>query len=65
MAKDEARINARRERDEVRRDRFMNARTRIMGIDAQALDEQVSAMRRGRDEAKESDRMDSKFDFTF
>ena len=62
LAKDEARIKARRERDMERRDRFLNARTRIMGIDAQALDEQVSSMRRSRDEAKETDRIDSKCD---
>ena len=58
MAKDDARIRARRERDEERRQRFLNARTRIMGVDAAALDEQVQEMRRGRNDAKESDRLE-------
>ena len=59
LAKEDARIRGRRERDEVRRDRFLNARTRIMGVDAQALDQQVADMRKGRTDAKESDRIEN------
>jgi len=58
LAKEDARIRARRERDEERRHRFLNARTRIMGLDAAALDEQVQEMRRSREDAKESDRLE-------
>jgi len=57
LAKDQARIQAQRERNAKRHDLFINnPRERIMGIPKQALDEQVAAMRRSRDETKEADR---------
>jgi RIB43A len=60
LAKEAARIKARRERDEIRRERFLNARTRIMGIDAEALDKQVAEMRQAREDGKDADRVESK-----
>ena len=60
LAREQSRINSRAERDEARRLKFLNARTRIIGIDTQALGQQCEEMRRKREEEKESDRQDSK-----
>ena len=60
MAKEQAKINHRRNADEERRMRYLNAPKRLIGIDAQALDAQVAEMRQNRDDHKEADRMESK-----
>lgn len=41
LLKEEARIESKRRENAERRDRFLNARTRVMGIDVNALDQQV------------------------
>ena len=60
MAKDQARINMRRDANEERRIRYLNAPRRLIGIDTQALDAQVADIRKSRYEDKEADRMESK-----
>ena len=59
MAKEQAKINFRRNADEERRMRYLNAPKRLIGIDSQALDAQVAEMRQNRDDHKEADRMES------
>ena len=60
LRKEQKNILGRRERDEERRIRFLNARTRIMGIDTQALSEQVNESRYAKELEKEEMRMESK-----
>lgn len=50
-SREELRLQARRERDEQRRQRFLNAKTRTLGVDTAALDRQV-AEKRARKEAE-------------
>jgi hypothetical protein len=42
MNREEARINAIRERGELRRDKFLNARQRTIGVDVDALNRQIA-----------------------
>ena len=42
LGKDQARINAMRARNEARRERFLNARQRAIGVDVDALDAQCA-----------------------
>lgn len=50
----------RRDANEERRIRYLNAPRRLIGIDTQALDAQVADIRKSRYEDKEADRMESK-----
>ena len=59
MAKQQAKIELMRKSNEERRLRFLDAPGRTMGINSQALDAQVALNQRKREEAKESDRIDS------
>lgn len=63
IAKDQARINMRRDANEERRIRYLNAPRRLIGIDTQALDAQVAEIRKNRHDNKEADRMESEFQF--
>ena len=42
LVKEEARIRLKREQNAVRRDRFLDARKRVFGLDVEALDAQVA-----------------------
>ena len=59
MAKQQAKIELMRNANEERRLRFLDAPGRTMGIDSHALDVQVALHMRNREEARESDRIDS------
>ena len=59
MQKEQAKIDLMRRGNEERRLRFLNAPNRTIGIDSQALDAQVAAMRRNRDDEKEANRIES------
>lgn len=60
MKKDQLRIDCRRNANEERRIRFLNAPKRLIGVDSQALDYQIAETRQNRDNFKEADRMESK-----
>ena len=55
-SREERRLEARRQRDEERRQRFLNAKTRTLGVDVAALDRQV-AEKRARKEAERAAEM--------
>ena len=50
-------VRNRRARDEQRRARFLNARTRMMGVDQAFLDQQVAEKQARKDAEKAADRM--------
>jgi len=58
LAKEEARIALKRQQNELRRQRFLNARTRIMGVDVDSLDAQVADMKQRQSDGKESERIE-------
>jgi RIB43A len=60
MQKEQAKIMSMRNANEDRRRRFLDAPGRTIGIDCQALDAQVAAARRKRDDEKEANRIESK-----
>lgn len=55
---DEARIQAKRERQQALKDRMLNARQRTIGIDREALDQQVQERQRQKHLEKQADRME-------
>ena len=55
-SREEQRLQARRQRDEQRRQRFLNAKTRTLGVDVAALDRQV-AEKRAKKEAERAAEM--------
>ena len=55
-SREEKRLEARRKRDEERRQRFLNAKTRTLGVDVAALDRQV-AEKRAKKEAERAAEM--------
>jgi hypothetical protein len=59
MQKEQAKILLMRNANEDRRRRFLDAPGRTIGIDCQALDAQVAATRRKRDDEKEANRIES------
>jgi len=58
LAKEEARIALKRQQNELRRQRFLNSRTRIMGVDVDALDSQVAEMNKRKSDGKEAERIE-------
>ena len=56
LLKEEARIKMKREANAARRERFMNARKRVMGIDVAALNAQVAEKKALVEAEKEADR---------
>lgn len=60
MAKEEAKIQRKREAFEQRRLRILNAKVRIIGLDVDALDAQVAEKRQNAADKTESDRFESK-----
>jgi len=58
LDKEEARIRLRRKNNEDRRERLLNARKRVIGVDVDALDAQVAEMHRGRNDDKEALRVE-------
>ena len=63
FAKEEAKINRKRELYEQRRVRILNAKVRLIGLDVQALNSQVEEKQRQRETEKEEDRYASKIFF--
>lgn len=55
LLKEEARIRLKREQNLARKNRFLNARTRIMGVDVEGLDAQVEAKRRQDQDSRDED----------
>jgi hypothetical protein len=53
--RDELRIQKRRERDDARRRTFLNAKTRLMGVDRSALDLQVAELKMKKKIEREAD----------
>ena len=53
--RDENRIQRRRERDEARRRKLLNAKTRLMGVDTSALDMQVEESKRRKEAEKQAE----------
>lgn len=60
LAKEEAKIQRKRELYEQRRVRILNAKVRLIGLDVQALNSQVEEKQRQRETEKEEDRYASK-----
>jgi len=58
LMKEEAKINNRRRQNAIRKERLLNARKRCIGVDVDALDAQVSEMRRSREHAVEQVRLE-------
>lgn len=58
MAKEEAKIARKRELFEQRRQRILNAKTRIMGLDVQTLDQQVLEKQRLKAQEKETEKFE-------
>lgn len=58
LAKEEARIQLKRAQNEKRKERFLSARTRLIGVDVDALDAQVAEMQRLKSDTKEADRVE-------
>lgn len=58
MAREEARIKAKREANEQRRLRYLNAKVRMIGLDVQSLDQQVAEKQRIKQSEKEADRFE-------
>ncbi|GMI11063.1 hypothetical protein TrLO_g10695 [Triparma laevis f. longispina] len=62
LDKEEARIAAMRARAEARTQRFLNARTRTMGVDKAGLDAQVEEKRRATEARKQADMDQAAYD---
>lgn len=60
LAKEEAKIQRKRELYEQRRVRILNAKVRLIGLDVQALNSQVEEKNRQREAEREEDRYASK-----
>ena len=58
LAKEEARIALKRQQNELRRQRFLDARTRVIGVDVDALDAQVAEMTQRKADGKEAERVE-------
>lgn len=58
MAREEARIKSKREANEQRRVRYLNAKVRLIGLDVQTLDQQVAEKQRMRQTEKDADRFE-------
>ncbi len=58
LAKEEARIKAKREANEQRRIRYLNAKARMIGLDVQSLDQQVAEKQRLKQNEKDADRFE-------
>jgi DNA polymerase III alpha subunit (gram-positive type) len=58
MAREEARIKAKRDANEQRRLRYLNAKARMMGLDVATLDQQVAEKQRMKQNEREADRFE-------
>jgi len=58
LAKEEARIALKRQQNEMRRQRFLDSRTRVMGLDVDALDAQVAEINKQKADGKEAERIE-------
>lgn len=62
LAKEQAKINRKKDLFEDRRKRILNAKVRLIGVDVDALNKQVLEKQRLKEMEKESDRFESKFE---
>ena len=60
LSREEARIALKRAQNEKRKERFFNARTRLIGVDVDALDAQVAEMQKMKADNKDGDRIERK-----
>lgn len=58
LLKEEQRIRSKTIAFEKRRERIMNSKKRLIGIDVDALDQQVQELRQGRSDKKEDERLE-------
>lgn len=58
MEKDAARIEGIQARNQVRLQRFLNARQRTIGLDVQALNDQIEEKRRLKELQKDTERLE-------
>lgn len=61
IAREDAKIQRKRDQNEQRRLRILNAKARIMGLDVQGLDQQVVEKQQQRQREKEADIFASKW----
>lgn len=59
LSRDEMRIKLKREANEQRRLRLLDARKRVIGLDVDALNEQVAEKERMKSDMKEIERLES------
>ena len=59
LDKEALRIQAKREANDKRTERFLNARMRTIGLDVQALDAQVAEKQRNQQNGVDSDKLES------
>jgi len=59
MSKEEARIQLKRENMEKRKEKLLNPRARVIGLDVDALDAQVAEVQKSRANMKQQDLIDS------
>ncbi len=60
LNKEEARIKAKREANERRCDRFLNARVRTLGVDVAGLNAQVAEKQANAQNGKDNDKLERK-----
>jgi hypothetical protein len=60
LQREELRIKAKREANEERRKRFLNARSRLIGLDVAALDQQVAEKEERRRREQEITKLERK-----
>lgn len=63
MAKEELKIARRRQMNEERRLRILNAKVRLIGLDVQALDEQVKEKQMKKMQDRDVDRFERKSEY--
>jgi hypothetical protein len=59
--KEEEKIQYRRNQNELRKERLLDARKRTIGVDIDALDAQVAEIRQNQKNNNDDDRLDRKF----
>ncbi|RYG95646.1 hypothetical protein EON65_55675 [archaeon] len=61
LAREQAKILKRREDNETRRQRYLQAKVRLIGVDVQALNAQVAEKERSRQNERDNNKYDRKF----
>lgn len=58
LAREEAKILRRREENEIRRQRYLQAKVRLIGVDVQALNDQVAEKQRMKQHERDTDKFE-------